>query len=73
MAKSIQLYLHVHQPWRIREYTAFDTGVDHNYFISSPHSGANNANLSADQPHLKGVIREISRVQAKYFYYWYVH
>ena len=45
MAKSIQLYLHVHQPWRIREYTAFDTGVDHNYFISSPHSGTNNANI----------------------------
>ena len=45
MAKSIQLYLHVHQPWRIREYTAFDTGVDHNYFVSSPHSGTNNANI----------------------------
>ena len=71
MAKSIQLYLHVHQPWRIREYTAFDTGVDHNYFISSPHSGTNNANILRKvanksylptNPHPKGAIREISGV-----------
>ena len=45
MAKSIQLYLHVHQPWRIREYTAFDTGADHNYFTAAPHSGTNNASI----------------------------
>ncbi len=46
MSKSIQLYLHVHQPWRVREYSAFDTGVDHNYWEeSSPHSGANNARI----------------------------
>ncbi len=32
MSKSIQLYLHVHQPWRIRNYTAFDTGTSHSYF-----------------------------------------
>jgi alpha-amylase len=30
--KAIVLYLHVHQPYRIRHYTAFDTGHDHNYF-----------------------------------------
>jgi alpha-amylase len=30
--KSIVLYLHVHQPYRIRHYSAFDTGHDHNYF-----------------------------------------
>lgn len=45
MSKSIQLYLHVHQPWRIREYSAFDTGSNHNYWLSSPHSGANNASI----------------------------
>ena len=30
--KAIVLYLHVHQPYRIRHYTAFDTAHDHNYF-----------------------------------------
>lgn len=45
MAKSIQLYLHVHQPWRIREYTAFDSGANHNYFTSAPRAGTNNARI----------------------------
>lgn len=30
--KAIVLYLHVHQPFRVRDYTIFDTGVRHNYF-----------------------------------------
>ena len=45
MAKSIQLYLHVHQPWRLREYTAFDTGANHNYFDAPASSAINNANI----------------------------
>ena len=45
MAKSIQLYLHVHQPWRLREYTAFDTGANHNYFDAPANSAINNANI----------------------------
>lgn len=32
MSKSIVLYLHVHQPYRIRHYTIFDTAVKHDYF-----------------------------------------
>jgi alpha-amylase len=32
MSKSIVLYLHVHQPYRIRHYTVFDAGVNHDYF-----------------------------------------
>jgi alpha-amylase len=32
MSKAIVLYLHVHQPYRIRHYTIFDAGTDHNYF-----------------------------------------
>ena len=32
MTKAIVLYLHVHQPYRIRHYTVFDSGVNHNYF-----------------------------------------
>lgn len=30
--KAIVLYLHVHQPYRIRHYTVFDTAVKHDYF-----------------------------------------
>lgn len=32
MKKAIVLYLHVHQPYRIRHYTIFDAAVNHNYF-----------------------------------------
>lgn len=30
--KAIVLYLHVHQPFRIRHYTVFDAGTNHDYF-----------------------------------------
>jgi alpha-amylase len=32
MTKAIVLYLHVHQPYRLRHYTVFDSGANHNYF-----------------------------------------
>ena len=32
MSKAIVLYLHVHQPYRIRHYTMFDTATKHDYF-----------------------------------------
>jgi alpha-amylase len=32
MSKAIVLYLHVHQPYRIKQYTIFDAGIDHDYF-----------------------------------------
>jgi alpha-amylase len=32
MSKAIVLYLHVHQPFRVRHYTALDTGNAHDYF-----------------------------------------
>lgn len=32
MNKAIVLYLHVHQPFRIRHYTIFDAGMNHDYF-----------------------------------------
>ncbi len=34
--KAIVLYLHVHQPYRVRHYTVFDSGVKHDYF-DAPH------------------------------------
>lgn len=30
--KAIVLYLHVHQPYRVRHYTIFDAGINHDYF-----------------------------------------
>lgn len=30
--KAIVLYLHVHQPYRVRHYTVFDTASNHDYF-----------------------------------------
>ena len=30
--KSLCIYLHVHQPYRVRHYTIFDAGSNHNYF-----------------------------------------
>jgi alpha-amylase len=32
VSRAIVLYLHVHQPYRVRHYTALETGRDHNYF-----------------------------------------
>ncbi len=34
-SKAIVLYLHVHQPYRIRHYTVFDAGERHDYFDSA--------------------------------------
>ena len=33
--KAIVLYLHVHQPYRIRHYTALDSGNSHDYFTAA--------------------------------------
>ncbi len=47
MAKrGITLYLHVHQPHRVRDYTVFDTAANHNYFTEpDPLSGRNNERI----------------------------
>lgn len=43
MSKAITLYLHVHQPLRVRNYTVFDTAIEHNYFEDpDPLSDRNN-------------------------------
>ncbi|MGH7156887.1 MAG: glycoside hydrolase family 57 protein [Candidatus Saccharimonadales bacterium] len=36
MSKAIVLYLHAHQPWRLRHYTIFDAATSHNYFDTGP-------------------------------------
>lgn len=43
--KAIVLYLHVHQPYRIRHYTIFDAGQHHNYFDAPHMEKTNNARI----------------------------
>ncbi len=45
--KSIILYLHVHQPYRIRHYTIFDSGIKHDYFDANRESNENNQKILA--------------------------
>ncbi len=40
--KTITLYLNVHQPFRIREYSVFDMAVNHNYFDETDYFRAHN-------------------------------
>ena len=43
--RAIVLYLHVHQPYRIRHYSIFDTGTQHNYFDTFEGDKTNNADI----------------------------
>lgn len=45
MTKAIVLYMHVHQPFRIRHYTVFDSGSNHNYFDSDHKSNTSNERI----------------------------
>ena len=40
--RGIVLYLHVHQPWRVREYSVFDTSHTHDYFSAADETDRNN-------------------------------
>lgn len=40
--RGVVLYLHVHQPWRVREYSVFDTAYFHDYFDDNGESDRNN-------------------------------
>ncbi len=40
--KSLVLYLHVHQPWRLRDYTIFDTAHVHDYYGDDSETDRNN-------------------------------
>ncbi len=44
--KAIVLYLHVHQPFRIRHYTVFDSGVHHDYFDGAYEDGTSNERIA---------------------------
>ncbi|MGC1176548.1 MAG: glycoside hydrolase family 57 protein [Candidatus Saccharimonadales bacterium] len=43
--KAITLYLHVHQPYRVRHYTVFDSGSRHDYFDSSYETPTSNERI----------------------------
>jgi alpha-amylase len=45
MSKAIVLYLHVHQPYRVRHYTVFDSGVNHNYFDTAHEERTSNERI----------------------------
>ncbi len=43
--KAIVLYLHVHQPYRVKHYTVFDAGHDHQYFDAEYHDRTSNQRI----------------------------
>lgn len=45
MSQAIVLYLHVHQPYRVRPYTVFDTGQRHDYFDSDDGAPTSNKDI----------------------------
>ena len=45
MSKAIVLYMHVHQPYRIRDYTIFDSGNQSDYFSANGDTLTNNKQL----------------------------
>lgn len=44
--KAIVLYMHVHQPFRIRHYTVFDSGLNHDYFDAPYEDDASNERIA---------------------------
>lgn len=46
MSRGIVLYLHVHQPYRVRPFSVFNTAVEHDYFSGdADSSGTNNEKI----------------------------
>ncbi|HEU4914397.1 MAG TPA: glycoside hydrolase family 57 protein [Candidatus Saccharimonadales bacterium] len=45
MTKAIVLYLHVHQPFRVRHYSIFDVANNHNYFEADYQDRTNNERI----------------------------
>ncbi len=45
MSRQIVLYMHVHQPFRVRPYTVFDAGENSNYFFADYHDRTSNERI----------------------------
>src|SRR5574344_47366 len=43
--RAICLYLHIHQPYRIRQYSIFNVGRDHDYWVSDFYSKQSNERI----------------------------
>ena len=43
--RGVVVYLHVHQPWRIKNYSIFDTATDHQYFNDGSETDRNNQKI----------------------------
>jgi alpha-amylase len=43
--RGVVLYLHVHQPWRVRQYTVFDTAESHVYFDGASDKAQDNKEI----------------------------
>src|SRR5690242_1051399 len=43
--KAVVLYLHVHQPWRVKDYSIFNTSYDHSYFNDDSQTDRNNGKV----------------------------
>ncbi len=43
--RGVVLYLHMHQPWRVRDYSVFDTAIHHDYFEDSSETDRNNQRI----------------------------
>lgn len=43
--RAICLYLHIHQPWRYRQYSIFNVSRDHNYWVDDYYSKQNNERI----------------------------
>ena len=66
MNKAIVLYLHVHQPFRIRHYTVFDSGAHHDYFdasYDSPESNERTLQKVAEKSYLPTNARLIKMLE----------
>lgn len=55
MKKTLNLYLHAHQPYRVRNYSIFDVAVNHNYF-DWPETEANGNQRVIDKVSAKSYI-----------------
>lgn len=65
--KAIVLYLHVHQPYRIRHYSIFDAGLQHDYFdaaYDSPESNERILHKVAEKSYLPTNARLLKLLKA---------
>jgi alpha-amylase len=65
--KAIVLYLHVHQPYRVRHYTVFDSGASHEYFDTDLDARTSNERILkkvAEKSYLPANARLLKLLQA---------